>query len=610
MPIGEEHSSRLVVTVNGRALSPTVLAQLESAYVDDSVHVPSMAVLRFSDERHGVLEELGAQIGAAVTVAVQQSGQGAPVSLFDGDLTALEQEVDAWGMFTTVRALDVRHRLQSGSTVAAFTSMTVSEIVTKVLRDRGLASRVGSFPARHEHLARDGESDWELLCRLARRAGAAVWVEGRTVRFDRPVEAGTAPSGSDARTDAQVISRGTNLLSLRATLTGTGQVPQVEARGWDPQTKRAVTATGRTATGSSALQATPASLAGKVGGAQHVVGTSGLLTQASAATYATATAAARAGGFAEIEGVVRGNPALRAATAVNLVEVGPQFAGKYVLTTVRHTVDPHEGYRTSFGAADVSDRSVYGVVAGGAATTGSRGRVTTAVVSNLKDPDRLGRVKVSLPALADGYESWWARPVQLGAGADRGTSWLPEVDDEVLVVFGEGMDEPYVVGGLYNGRDRAGRGWAAHVDASGQVIRRALTSRRGMVVEFVEDGTAETLTVSTNDGAQHLTLTQTGTKGIVLASQGPLEVTAEQDVTVTGKRNVTVTTATGDLSVKAANVTIEATGTLALKGTTVAAQAKASAELTGATVKVAASATAELSASAMTTVRGALVKIN
>src|SRR5690606_33664498 len=181
VPFGEEHSNQVIVAIDGTTLREDVAARLVSAYVDDSVHVPSMAVLRFSDERLDIVTDMGVKIGSALRVSVQQSGQGAPVEIFDGDVTALEQELDEDGAVATVRALDVRYRLHSGATTDAFTNLSVSDIGSKVVKDAGRTARVGSFGPQHDHLARDGESSWELLCRLARRVGAAVWVEGRTV---------------------------------------------------------------------------------------------------------------------------------------------------------------------------------------------------------------------------------------------------------------------------------------------------------------------------------------------------------------------------------------------------------------------------------------------
>lgn len=611
MPIGEEYASAFVVQVEGRALRPEVRDRLVHGYVDDSVHVPSMFVLRFSDPDGRVLTDLGVTIGGRVSVAVKQSSTGGPVELIDGDVTALEQEIDERGSFLTVRGLDLRYRLQSGAGTRAYSAMSVADIVRKVVHERGGRAQVTVTGPRFDHLAQDRESDWEFLCRLARATGSVMRMEGRTLHFGPPARAAASP-GTDPTTDALVIARGENLISLRATLTGSTQVPEVEARGWNPTAKSAIVETGQTRTVAAVLGSTPTDLATKVHGTTHVVGRLG--TPQTITQLATTTAAARAGAFAEVEGVVRGNPRLHAGTPVHLAGLGASFAGKYVLTDVRHDIDPVDGFRTTFTAADTSDRSVYGVISGGSSAPGGpepHGGVLVAVVTNVKDPDGLGRVKIKLPTLSGDYESWWARTMQLGAGNVRGASWLPEVGDEVLLAFGQGsLDEPYVLGGLYNGVDKAGKGWAAHVAGDGTIKRRALTSRTGMIVEFLEDAQTSTLTVSTNDGAQHLTLTQSADKGIVLVSQGALEVTAEQDITITGKQDITATTATGDFSVSAANVSLEATSALKLKGATLAAEGSGTAELTGANVKVAGQAGAELSASAVTTVRGAMVKIN
>src|SRR5690606_17281117 len=113
--LGEEYANRLVVAIDGAPIPPDSESLLVSAYIDDSVHVPSMAVLRFSDPADLVLTSIKAGVGKQMTIAVQQSGQGAPVALIDTDITALEREIDERGAFTTVRGLDVRHRLQSGA---------------------------------------------------------------------------------------------------------------------------------------------------------------------------------------------------------------------------------------------------------------------------------------------------------------------------------------------------------------------------------------------------------------------------------------------------------------------------------------------------------------
>jgi uncharacterized protein involved in type VI secretion and phage assembly len=265
---------------------------------------------------------------------------------------------------------------------------------------------------------------------------------------------------------------------------------------------------------------------------------------------------------------------------VQLAGLAPPFAGKYVLTSTRHEFSPEFGYRTGFSASNTSERSLFG-----AANATSRHRpeisgVVPAIVTSVQDPEHRGRVKIKLPWLADSYESWWARTVQAGAGKDRGAAVLPEVGDEVLVAFEQGdLGHPYVLGGLYNGKDQPLGGWPANIDAgSGQVVRRGLVSRTGMSVDFLEAAGAESIRISSNDGAQKIVLTQTASKGIEMVSEGPLKITAKQAVEVT--------TATADVTIKGVNVDIEAQANLTLKGANTQLTGSAAATVSGALVKI------------------------
>jgi hypothetical protein len=123
-----------------------------------------------------------------------------------------------------------------------------------------------------------------------------------------------------------------------------------------------------------------------------------------------------------------------------------------------------------------------------------------------------------------------------------------------------------------------------------------------MVVEMIEKPQEEKLTLSTSGGKQRVTLVQ--------KSGAAIEIIAEGPVTVTGKKDVAVSSSTGDVTVKGKKVTIEATADLLLSGANVAVKAKASAGVEGATVKVAGSAAAELSGGGSTTVKGGIVRIN
>lgn len=81
--------------------------------------------------------------------------------------------------------------------------------------------------------------------------------------------------------------------------------------------------------------------------------------------------------------------------------------------------------------------------------------VAEGLVTDVDDPQQLGRVKLKFPWFDPEMESEWCRVRQFYAGNDYGAFFIPEVGDEVLVAFIHGdMRLPIILGGLYNGKDK------------------------------------------------------------------------------------------------------------------------------------------------------------
>ncbi len=612
---GEEISNTALVKVAGRPLADDVEARLTTIVVDNSRNVPDLFVLTFLDQEAAALDDGGFEIGVKVEILVQRSGPGGPQSLLTGEVTGIEVESGPGGMHTIVRGYDQSHRLYRGRRVEAYLDVKAGDVARTVAGRAGLGiGTIDSFEPVLKHVGQGGVSDWVLLHELASDAGAEVVVSDGALSFRKPTPASKAPSGSDARANALVLERGVNLLSFRAGITAADQVAQVEVRGWDVQGMKAVV--GRSPAHTTSAEPTgvdPSTFARKFKAPNWVESRSTLTQESACTSTARAIADRIAGSHAEIEGIARGNPKLMAGAAVTLSKVGKPFDGHYVLTSTRHEFSGDRGYITRFTVSNASERSVYGLAtgAGGGPSSGSArmpvGGVISAVVSDVKDPEGLGRVRVTFPVMSDDYVSWWARTLQLGAGANRGSLVLPEVGDEVLVAFGlSDFDEPYVLGGLYNGKMAPQVAWKGHIDGtSGAITRRAFVSRSGMLVEMIETPSEEKLTISTNDGKQRITLVQKSAAAIEIISEGPVTVTAQKDVSVTAKTgNVTVEASSG-------NVTVQSpTGTLALKGMTIDIEAQTALTIKGLNVTVSGSAMTELSSSGITTVKGSLVNIN
>jgi uncharacterized protein involved in type VI secretion and phage assembly len=124
--------------------------------------------------------------------------------------------------------------------------------------------------------------------------------------------------------------------------------------------------------------------------------------------------------------------------------------------------------------------------------------VYPATVSDNQDPSSQGRVKVHLPwspdAGSDDYEVW-ARLATTMAGGNRGTWFIPEIGDEVLVSFLAGDPRwPYVVGALWNGQDDP----PESIDSDNDI--RSITSRSGIKITMDDTSGAVTLTLETPGG--------------------------------------------------------------------------------------------------------------
>jgi uncharacterized protein involved in type VI secretion and phage assembly len=71
-------------------------------------------------------------------------------------------------------------------------------------------------------------------------------------------------------------------------------------------------------------------------------------------------------------------------------------------------------------------------------------------ITNVTDPENLGRVQVRYPHLSDTLTEW--SPVaSIMAGGGRGCFFMPEVDDEVLVAPQQGdWNHPFIIGFVWN----------------------------------------------------------------------------------------------------------------------------------------------------------------
>lgn len=201
--------------------------------------------------------------------------------------------------------------------------------------------------------------------------------------------------------------------------------------------------------------------------------------------------------------------------------------------------------------AQTLDRRLYGVCTG--------------LVEDNEDPEHEGRVKVRFPWLDDATISDWCRVVQPYAGDSFGALWIPEKRSEVLVAFTHGdMNEPVVIGGLYNGKDKP----PSYKDGANQDTKMFLT-KGGHSITLDDSAQAMSIQILTAGGNEILLDDQ----NTALTIQTPL---GHQIVLDESASKIEVS-AIGGIG----KITIEASGTITVQGTQI--------KLSGTSISLAAS---------------------
>ncbi len=170
-----------------------------------------------------------------------------------------------------------------------------------------------------------------------------------------------------------------------------------------------------------------------------------------------------------------------------------------------------------------------------------------ATVVSLDDPERRNRVQVRLIAFDDVATQdapLWARVVAPFAGNNRGTFFLPDVDDEVLVVFMNGDARfPLILGGLWNGSAQP----PADIESGGVNRYKRIQSKNGIIITLDDQQGQETLRLET-PGGQKVTL-QDGPGTITVEDANGNSIKLESaGITVTAAAKVKVTAAQVEVS--------------------------------------------------------------
>ncbi|CAM5324402.1 VgrG-related protein OS=Streptomyces tendae OX=1932 GN=GUR47_26290 PE=4 SV=1 [Streptomyces tendae] len=609
-------SSIVEVKIGGAKLPDTIAPMLTDGWVDQGVNVPAAFRLTFRDPYHRLLGKLNVQFGTKVVITPIADGHGKGNPLLTGEVTGLETDYDGTGSFTVIRGYDYGHRLMRQRRVAAYRNQKASDIARKLVAMDGVSiGRIQATKGTYGFISQSNVTDWDFLARLADENKMIMYLDSKgKFRFVTPKPSAGAPSpNTDGDKSTFVLQAGHDILRLRAAVTAADQIGKVESRGWNVTTKKKITETAPATTDPGiSIKWTPGTAAGKFKPGKLVETANPYDKQDEVQNAAKALASDVTASFAELEVAANGHPDLRPGVPVALADVGTPFEGKYTVTSVRHHFGDGVAYESWITVSGRQWRSLYGLASGGSGGTDPASAtrlpsVANAIVTDVQDPLKQGRVKLQFPWLDDTYVSDWARSVQMG-GVAGGGIFPMDVGDEVLVAFDRGaLDHPFVIGGLYNGRDVPTKSDVPlHDGLKKKAVRHTLSDRQGNRVDLLSQrtgGRKQGVRIASGNDKLTINLDRTKTE-ITVDSKGAVKIT--------GSRSVSVDAGT-DLSLSARRaLTIKSGGPLSIQSSMINMRSGGVIGVTaGGALNLGAAGAATLSAGAATTISGTVnVQIN
>jgi uncharacterized protein involved in type VI secretion and phage assembly len=432
--------------------------------------------------------------------------------------------------------------------VRTFQQMSDGDVVSRIASDAGLQTDIDGADAQHPYLIQDNQTDYAFLAERALLTGLELSVDDETIRFKRAAEEGQPIE----------LAWDKGLLSFSVRLTAADQVSEVEVRGWDPTQKQAITSTVSDSDAAPRIGFDAGQIRSSAfGQATALVTDRPVRDTSEAEALGHAALDHLTSAIVRADGMAHGLPALRAGAQVKIEGLGQRLSGTYDVTSTTHTIVPGIGYETRFSVRGRRRGTLIELASGGGSQDWRRLGPVIGIVTNVKDEDNLGKVKVKFPWLSEDDESAWARLASPMAGPDRGLQLVPEVDDEVLVVFERGdPNRPIVIGSLWNGVDASPLG-ADAISGDGAVQQRMLKSRIGHTI-LLDDSDSSKSIVITDSAGNKMTWDAANSK-IEIESQGDLKVTSAGDLKVFATGKLTLEGMGIDLSGGGGNVTIKGT---------------------------------------------------
>ncbi|MCK5087813.1 MAG: type VI secretion system tip protein VgrG, partial [Melioribacteraceae bacterium] len=375
-----------------------------------------------------------------------------------------------------IEAKDKAVKMTVGRKSLLYYDSNDSDIIEEIVGNYGLEKDVESMDIKHAEMVQHNVTDWDFIMSRAEMNGKLVFTDDGKLIVKKP--------DTSASSELTLIY-GSTMMEFEAEIDSRTQWESVKSYSWNYTDQELIEEEASDPNFKENGNLSSADLAEVIGVEEYSIRHSGNVSDRELKAWADAQNLKSK--IARIKGRVKfqGYPDIKPGAVIELKGVGDRFNGNVFVTGIKHQINA-ENWETDiqFGLSEVwfyKNENVVEKPASGLVPNiyGLQIGVATQLES---DPDGENRVLVRIPIIDNENNGLWARVATLDAGDNRGSFFLPEIGDEVIIGFVNDDPRDPVVLGMLNSSAKP-----APVEAADDNHEKGFVTRSEMKLMFNDD---------------------------------------------------------------------------------------------------------------------------
>ncbi len=445
-----------------------------------------------------------------------------------------------------VECRDAAVRLTIGRKSRYFNDKSDSDIFEEVISEYdqlSVEAEDSSSIIQHPQIVQYYTSDWDFIAMRAEAIGQYLFVDDGTVGIRKPQLSAT-PKFTLAYGSAADTQEKSRIWEFESSMDARNQFAEVSTIGWDFSRQEVIQGT-TSFSGTESGDISSDELVSVIGLGTYQQYHQARMDENELNAYADAIKQKSI--LNKIRGRIKfdGRGDVKPGDMLTLEGVGNRFNGNVFVARVHHSFEPGRWFtEILFGLPYCwfhEESRIQNPPASGLLPTISG--LQLGKVVQLKDeenPDRDFRIKVTIPGVHQANEGIWARLATLYAGNQRGSIFLPEIDDEVLIGYiAEDSREPVILGSLFSQNS------GPPLENDDNNYLKGIVSRNEHKIVIDEENNTITIEsqggnkITLDDGNKKIVLEDSHNNSILMEASG-IKLQSGKDITIEASANVEI----------------------------------------------------------------------